>query len=46
MLGGARWAVKRGFGRAADLETIEEDGVMAGADTDAVSPEAEQRQRD
>ena len=46
MLGGARWAVKRGFGRAADLETIEEDGVMAGADPDAVSSEAKQRQRD
>jgi tRNA-splicing ligase RtcB len=46
MLGGACWAVKRGFGRAADLETIEEDGVMAGADPDAVSPEAKQRQRD
>ena len=46
MLGGARWSVKRGFGRAADLETIEEDGVMAGADPDAVSSEAKQRQRD
>jgi len=46
MLGGARWSVKRGFGRAADLETIEEEGTMAGANPDAVSSEAKKRQRD
>ena len=46
MLGGAGWSVKRGFGKSADLETTEEDGVMAGADPDAVSPEAKKRQRD
>jgi tRNA-splicing ligase RtcB len=34
------------WSRGRSLETIEEDGVMAGADPDAVSSEAKQRQRD
>jgi len=44
--GGARWALKRGYGEAADLERIEEYGRMAGADASAVSDRAKKRQRD
>ena len=44
--GGARWAVKEGFGVAADLGRIEEFGCVAGADPDAVSEQAKKRQRD
>jgi len=44
--GGARWALKIGYGRAEDLERIEEHGAMAGADPAAVSQEAKKRQRD
>jgi tRNA-splicing ligase RtcB len=44
--GGARWAVERGYGTPADLERIEERGVMAGALPDEVSDEARHRQRD
>lgn len=40
---GAAWAVKRGFGRASDLEHIEEGGRLDGADPDAVSPRARER---
>jgi tRNA-splicing ligase RtcB (3'-phosphate/5'-hydroxy nucleic acid ligase) len=43
--GGAAWAVERGYGEPADLERIEEHGRMAGADPDAVSPQARKRQR-
>jgi tRNA-splicing ligase RtcB len=43
--GGARWAVDRGFGEAADLERIEEGGCMAGADPAQVSAKARERQR-
>ncbi len=43
--GGARWAVERGYGVAADLERIEEGGCMAGAEPDQVSDHAKQRQR-
>ncbi len=46
MLGGAAWSVKKGFGNKVDLEVIEENGTMAGADPDAVSREAKERQRD
>jgi tRNA-splicing ligase RtcB len=47
MLGrGARWAVDRGFGLAADLERIEERGMMADARPDEVSAHAKNRQRD
>jgi tRNA-splicing ligase RtcB len=41
--GGARWAVERGWGDAADLERIEESGCMAGARPDCVSERAKQR---
>jgi tRNA-splicing ligase RtcB len=44
--GGARWAVERGYGSAADLDRIEENGCMAGAEPDQVSEHAKRRQRD
>jgi tRNA-splicing ligase RtcB len=44
--GGARWAVERGYGRAEDLERIEERGTMAGAEPGQVSVAAKRRQRD
>jgi tRNA-splicing ligase RtcB len=44
--GGARWAVERGFGTAADLARIEEGGCMRGADPSQVSEQAKKRQRD
>ena len=44
--GGARWAVDRGYGTAADLERIEEGGCMAGANPRAVSERARRRQQD
>jgi tRNA-splicing ligase RtcB len=46
LTGGARWAVARGHGEAADLERVEEGGCIAGARPDAVSVRARQRQRD
>jgi len=44
--GGARWAVERGWGRAEDLERIEEHGCMTGARPDQVSTRAKKRQQD
>jgi tRNA-splicing ligase RtcB (3'-phosphate/5'-hydroxy nucleic acid ligase) len=44
--GGARWAVERGYGSAADLDRIEEHGCMAGAEPGQVSDQAKRRQRD
>jgi tRNA-splicing ligase RtcB len=46
LTGGAKWAVERGYGIAADLERIEEHGCMAGARPDEVSDQAKKRQRD
>jgi tRNA-splicing ligase RtcB len=43
--GGARWAVKRGWGRREDLERVEEQGCMAGAQPEQVSLQARKRQR-
>jgi tRNA-splicing ligase RtcB len=40
---GARWAVERGLGTEEDLEFIEENGCVAGADPDKVSPRAWER---
>jgi len=40
---GAKWAVKEGFGLAEDLEFIEEEGSIQGADPDYVSPRAIER---
>ncbi len=45
LLGGALWAVERGWGDAADLERIEERGCMAGAEPACVSGRAKERQR-
>jgi len=45
MLGGARWAVEQGYGRADDLPCIEEHGTMAGAVPGNVFQLAKQRQR-
>ena len=45
LAGGARWAVERGWGDARDLERIEEQGVMAGAQPENVSERAKERQR-
>jgi len=46
LVGGARWAVERGYGRGDDLERIEEHGAMSAADPGAVSEAAKLRQRD
>jgi tRNA-splicing ligase RtcB len=46
LIGGARWAVDRGYGTAADLERIEEHGQMADAKPEAISDHAKRRQRD
>ncbi len=40
---GAGWAVKRGYGRAEDLDVTEENGAMKGADPDKVSSRAYER---
>jgi tRNA-splicing ligase RtcB len=45
LAGGAAWAVERGWGRADDLERIEEQGRCEGADPAAVSNHARKRQR-
>ncbi len=42
---GARWAIENGYGDAADLDKIEENGVMAGADSDCISDHALERGR-
>ena len=44
--GGAQWAVERGYGREEDLQRIEEDGCMAGAEPAEVSDRAKKRQQD
>ena len=46
MVRGARWAIEHGHGDAADLDFMEEQGTVAGASPEAVSPEAKHRQRD
>jgi tRNA-splicing ligase RtcB len=46
LAGGARWAVAQGYGRAEDLDRIEEGGQMPGAQHDAVSRRARHRQRE
>lgn len=42
---GARWAVDNGYGSEADLDHIEEQGCISGADPAEVSPRAIQRGR-
>jgi len=44
LVGGARWAVEKGYGEPEDLEYIEEKGCLPGADPACVSMEAKQRQ--
>jgi tRNA-splicing ligase RtcB len=46
LTGGARWAVDRGYGAAADLDRIEEHGCMPDAKPEEVSAHAKNRQRD
>jgi tRNA-splicing ligase RtcB len=46
LLGGASWAVGRGYGFPEDLERIEERGRMEGARPDQVSDFAKKRQQD
>jgi len=43
---GSAWVVRQGYGTAADLETTEDGGVMAGADPDTVSDRALERGKD
>lgn len=43
---GARWSVEHGFGFAQDLEHIESNGTIEGADYSAISHTAKQRGRD
>jgi len=45
MVKGAKWVVERGYGWKEDLERIEENGSMPGADPSKVSPRAIQRGR-
>ncbi len=44
LLGGARWAVESGWGEAAELARVEENGCMKGADPSKVSRRAKERQ--
>ncbi len=44
LVGGAMWAVSRGYGESEDLEYVEERGCMPGADPAAVSDMAKKRQ--
>jgi tRNA-splicing ligase RtcB len=46
LAGGARWAVRYGYGDDADLDRIEERGCQDGALPEAVSERARRRQRD
>jgi tRNA-splicing ligase RtcB len=43
LAGGARWAVKGGFGRPADLAVQEEEGCLSQADPSGVSESARKR---
>lgn len=45
LCGGAKWAVARGHGLKEDLAFIEENGCMAAAVPEDVSPQAKKRQR-
>ncbi len=46
MAGGAAWAVAQGWGEEADLARIEDQGCVAGAEPEAVSRRARERQRE
>lgn len=43
LIKGAKWAVENGYGWEEDLERIEENGAMAGADPSTVSSKARER---
>lgn len=43
---GAAWAISQGYGRQEDLEFIEENGCLAGADPEQVSQRAHTRGKD
>ncbi|HQJ57072.1 MAG TPA: RtcB family protein [Caldisericia bacterium] len=43
MIKGVKWAVENGYGRPEDIETIEENGCMKGADPHSVSSRAKER---
>jgi tRNA-splicing ligase RtcB len=45
LMGGARWAVQKGYGTGDDLERTEERGCIPGASPDQVSGHAKRRQR-
>jgi tRNA-splicing ligase RtcB len=45
LIGGARWAVRAGWGERADLDRIEEHGCVAGAVPEEISARARERQR-
>ena len=44
LVGGARWAVEKGWGDPAELSRVEERGLMRGADPGKVSRRAKERQ--
>ncbi len=44
LVGGAKWAVERGYGIPEDLAHIEENGMLSGADPSCVSDTAKKRQ--
>ncbi len=46
LAGGARWAIKHGFGSQEDLDVTEESGGFTTADAAAVSPKAKERGND
>ncbi len=46
LTGGARWAVKAGYGSEEDLRYVEEGGTIGGADPAEVSDHAKKRQQD
>lgn len=46
LVGGARWAVGQGYGSKDDLQRIEEQGAIGGADPAQVSDQAKKRQED
>jgi tRNA-splicing ligase RtcB len=46
LIGGAQWAVERGFGVKADLDAVEEHGRMPDAHPQSVSERARRRQQD
>lgn len=46
LTGGAQWAVATGYGMREDLQRVEENGCVPGADPEQVSERAKKRQRE